>query len=335
MAYKQKIYEKHSELFHYTNQAGLEGILGSQTLWATNFRHLNDKSEFQLMRGVLEDQVNVILKEPFVEKYKSAGLAEKSVMKKEGGPLKIAREEAKALADSAYSGAFEDTFKGPALIAPYVTSFCSHADDQSYEQKNGLLSQWRGYANTGGYAFVFDTRKLLKLIDYERSGNNYVSGIIDDVIYDGDSERFRIEFGPHIKKICDGLCNVYGLANEANQEYLSSVLSIFPRLKHRGFREEREVRIVVYPISKEVEVAYKAENPDWQSADGPFKEFFTRGDGVPYIRLFEGLNRHLPIKRIIVGPQQNQSEKAAALRKKWGHLGFDIHRSETPLRANN
>jgi len=33
------------ELHHYTSFAGISGILESQTIWATQFSHLNDSSE--------------------------------------------------------------------------------------------------------------------------------------------------------------------------------------------------------------------------------------------------------------------------------------------------
>ena len=33
-------------LYHYTGQKGLEGILGSKSIWATHVKFLNDESEF-------------------------------------------------------------------------------------------------------------------------------------------------------------------------------------------------------------------------------------------------------------------------------------------------
>ncbi len=45
------------DLWHYTTAEGLKGILSSQTLWVTDYRYLNDSSEFiyskQIIRGSL------------------------------------------------------------------------------------------------------------------------------------------------------------------------------------------------------------------------------------------------------------------------------------------
>jgi len=37
-------------LYHYTDSAGLQGILESRTLWATDIRYLNDETEASLRK---------------------------------------------------------------------------------------------------------------------------------------------------------------------------------------------------------------------------------------------------------------------------------------------
>jgi hypothetical protein len=41
----------HPELHHYTNFDGLSGIYASRTLWAVNYRHLNDTREIARRRA--------------------------------------------------------------------------------------------------------------------------------------------------------------------------------------------------------------------------------------------------------------------------------------------
>lgn len=41
------IEDAYNTLWHYTTASGLEGILKSQQLWATNIKYLNDDEEFQ------------------------------------------------------------------------------------------------------------------------------------------------------------------------------------------------------------------------------------------------------------------------------------------------
>ena len=42
--------DQHPELFHYTNDHGLKGILESRCLWATHYTGLNDSTEVTLLR---------------------------------------------------------------------------------------------------------------------------------------------------------------------------------------------------------------------------------------------------------------------------------------------
>jgi hypothetical protein len=42
-----------SSVFHYTDAAGLLGILSSETLFATDYRYLNDSTEAALIRELL------------------------------------------------------------------------------------------------------------------------------------------------------------------------------------------------------------------------------------------------------------------------------------------
>ncbi len=149
MVDKQEIFEKHPELFHYTNHKGLVGILTSQNLRATHYRFLNDTTELQLMRVELGERLFPFVKEQVVEVYRQASFKKKREMQKAGGAVRLARNESMRLADSFYKTAFEDTSSGRGLAIPYITSFCAHSSDQPYEQKNGLLSQWRGYARGG------------------------------------------------------------------------------------------------------------------------------------------------------------------------------------------
>src|ERR1700723_3779531 len=49
------IAEEHPELFHYTSAGGLEGILKTQTLWATNALFLNDRWEITAFEMLLPE----------------------------------------------------------------------------------------------------------------------------------------------------------------------------------------------------------------------------------------------------------------------------------------
>ena len=98
-------------------------------------------------------------------------------------------------------------------------------------------------------------------------------------------------------------------------------------LKHRGFQEEREIRIVAIPISEHVVTLSK----DVQDFSGfpPLKKISVKDTGRSYLALFESIKERLPITRIIVGPSKNQKEDAAFARE-LTKGAVEITLSETP-----
>ena len=58
----QEIHQKHPFVYHYTSRAGLEGILTTQTLFATHYRYLNDRSEIEHMRTALIRNLQHVMK---------------------------------------------------------------------------------------------------------------------------------------------------------------------------------------------------------------------------------------------------------------------------------
>lgn len=81
--------EEHPEFFHYTNAAGLSGIIQNQTLWATHYAYLNDSEEIKhfhktRLPNLLQDVVGVRLNELIEEDSSSQSLIEQ-----EGGKENI------------------------------------------------------------------------------------------------------------------------------------------------------------------------------------------------------------------------------------------------------
>ena len=85
----------------------------------------------------------------------------------------------------------------------------------------------------------------------------------------------------------------------------AEILPAVGRLKHRAFHEEQECRIIAG-------VPHEFHSQKFDQLGEPTKQFkkihFRPGlvGSIPYIQLFEDLQRHLPIKRIVVGPSRNQ-----------------------------
>ena len=122
------------------------------------------------------------------------------------------------------------------------------------------------------------------------------------------------------------------LANEGPPEtFLAYFLSAAPLLKHQGFIEESEARIVAIPGTQHDYDAVVAEYGD--SISLPLKNICQRTDtrGLrQYVVLFENLNLSLPIKRVIVGPSRDQDKNFNKARHLLGDQ-VELVRSQTPF----
>lgn len=68
--------EKDTHFFHYTDKQGLEGILRSQELWATDYRYLNDENEFAIVEASIPEAIANLQLEKSIEKYLEKKLIE-------------------------------------------------------------------------------------------------------------------------------------------------------------------------------------------------------------------------------------------------------------------
>ncbi len=131
-------------LYHYTDVAGLIGILSSSSLWATNLRFMNDAEElahsWKLMLDVLREAKN---------RAKSPAQVELI-------------EEIERAARSTWTG-YPDL---------YATSFTENGD---------LLSQWRAYGTSGGgYAIGFDVEQLIDTSSRQTQHDRTLNRVIYD-----------------------------------------------------------------------------------------------------------------------------------------------------------
>jgi Protein of unknown function (DUF2971) len=122
LASEQKKNAIDTPLYHYTDGRGLKGIIESQTIWFTDFRHLNDTSE--LIHGI--------------------EMAHEVMRLKATGADARAQVFLDCLADMLSS----ENFLG--RLEFFISGFSRDRDD---------LGQWRAYADNGrGYAIGFAPR---------------------------------------------------------------------------------------------------------------------------------------------------------------------------------
>lgn len=286
----EALFEKYPELFHYTTAVGLEGILSTKTLWATHYEYVNDSDEFKsFFKTRLPEVLGEVIPSALAEKYRDSPEFKSEV---DGFPKGLE--------------AFTQAFIGDALkatseaiwgsYAPYLTSFCGATTPEITQ--DGLLSQWRGYGQDGGYAIVFNTQALEALFWLEHSKYLLKFQTICEIAYNPQSSERS-----DIKKLEDEVKTSfrnYIKTLEPTDIWASMVPNIRMALmhKHGGFSEEAEVRIAIIPsTSTEFEEAALSSSPSTKKL---LPTTFSIKDGllVPRLTLFNGL----PIKRIIVGP---------------------------------
>jgi hypothetical protein len=110
-------------------------------------------------------------------------------------------------------------------------------------------------------------------------------------------------------------------------DYIRPFLRSAPFMKHFGFREEKEYRIVA-PCYRTIQVSEIATPEEFEQGNFNFKpmELRRRGDGtlIPYIELFKDVGRPLPIMSILVGPHSNQQHQKNALELFLEQRGLNI-----------
>ena len=317
----------HPRLYHYTDAHAFRSIVRGNSLWGTYYEDLNDATEFRHMPEPLA-KVMADRFQPVIETLAEANLGAKEAVRKEGGMRRAGQRAARILGDNLYKVTFKQAEKEREQNS-FVTSFCAHPEG-SYEAGNGLLSQWRGYARDGGYCLVFDTNRLEALMAEEQSAYLYWYMGLSEVHYFTDSQSLPVSFfelADKSKEVIDAVLR--GQDFEPVQlftPFVNSAVSI----KHRGFAEEREVRLVAMAATNLTDDKMKG-TPGYVSL--PIKYIFTcerNARKKNHISLFGSERSKLPVVKVIVGPARDQKRNATIAHETVGK-GVEVLLSETPL----
>lgn len=318
---RKKVSEEYGELLHYTTAAGLSGIVNSECLWAIHASFLNDSEEIRhffnhrlvyLIRAAAVEFLEELERDPKVA----------SEINREGGVDTIAEKQAIVIANK-----LREHFLS--ANKAYVFSLCAPGDEQT--RKNGLLSQWRGYGQDGGYAIVFDTRALENFFEEENNRNLYKHFECGDVFYHGVDHEDQPS-GPEVQKWEETLreiisCTIKESTFPESIELDRVITSLACLYKHRGFQEEREVRVVALTATiKEFELAYG--KPSVLPVK-PVKTYLRNGMPIPYIELFAKpkeaqRSSQLPIKEVIIGPHSDSGRRKEAVKQLMEANGYSV-----------
>ena len=306
-------------LFHYTTQAGLEGILSSDKIWATHYRFLNDSMERRLGLEMYQEAIFQIA----LERFKS-------------------EESAKTLAEY-----FQRTYTD--VLDAYIVSFCASYTKNDYQKKRQIedwrggdrLSQWRGYAPAvQGYCLAFDF-KLVRQIrqlpenhnccydefctyseDSRGQGENETLGMVRahaKELFESQSDLFAVEALKSPESLRKALSRDQ-TGNNKIMRFVLDMLLLCGIFKHIGFQEENEYRLI-----------------KWLFKHKPNTEKVCfRSQNIPYVEFPLHLTtENSPLRAIFVGPSANKDQAVDGLQlrlKQMGLFHVEVLPSKIPYR---
>ena len=232
-------------VFHYTDAAGLLGVLSTMTLWATDLRFLNDAQESIYARDLMMESVRSM---------------DNPVRSKEHWAHEMGDHAAETF--EKYQGFILDEMDS-SEFGVYVTCFCESGD---------LLSQWRAYGSDHGYAIGFNVVKLREVVD-ELSTYPGAKGV-NRVRYGIDAAKDVITMG------LDSLSR-FNLNHPGVKAHYAAleVTSLLALMKHPGFAEEREWRLFAGWEH------YRRVAPDQVTPIEPLKFRAAKMALIPYVEL--------------------------------------------------
>jgi hypothetical protein len=288
-------------LFHYTNAAGLLGIVENKSLWASAIGYSNDLREIKCAYDIAKPQMDEVVNSRQFD---------------HPGQIRLLRSLQDFLGDSEHPP--QDG---------YSVSFCA---------RNDLLSQWRAYGDQGGFSI-----EMNPLTETNAILNAPVSVFTSDVgrvllravDYDPDSQRRS--FRSKIEQVLVLLRRLSG--KDENPDLTITILTLTAMwlvewiysVKDPAFREEEEWRLICLP-----EVRWNLMGGSTYAHPEAIQTR-VRGSGImPYVKLQRG-NALLPIRSVTCGPAQHPglNKKAVELLLKSKGYGCEVRNSQVPLRT--
>lgn len=272
----QNLKKNNLNFVHYTNANTAYKIIKNGELWLRNVRGMNDYREIDYGRSQL---INVF--ENITYRNKLEQLIKKI------DPNKNYIDFCNIC----------DKYIKDIETRTYITCLSEHP---SKEDNYGRLSMWRAYGHPTGIAMIISPNFLNTNLSFQ---NNIFSTA--PVIY---SDKAFINTIPNIldEFSSDYMINYF---KQTNIEYFFHILSRFIyiyiiSIKHPGFAEEREWRIILSPFFKEYE-----EYIDKNIIQSDVKTDFGHPEKIYKINLnkfnFISNDSSRLLKKIIIGPSEN------------------------------
>lgn len=119
----------------------------------------------------------------------------------------------------------------------HKTYICCFSEHENEEDENGRLSMWRGYGNGGGVAIVLQSDSFI-------SGNEFFDIYTSPVEYLSE-EEFDTKMDELITRVTEGKEFLESMPDTEIVEWVTHMINYaVVSIKHPGFKEEKEWRVV-------------------------------------------------------------------------------------------
>lgn len=297
-------------VFHYTSLAGLVGIIENEELWLSDIEFLNDSEELRYAARLLHTAIMNRIERDYGDQQPPGD----DPTHRNLYATLFALEARFGIGVSRHSDSDSQQASATWDNLPFVVSFCRNGD---------LLSMWRGYADTGGFAIEFETARLLGAFNRGDFGNSdsltplqlqngFFAAELVPVIY-GEAE-LQAELDDILGDITSLSANHPGVVAYYSVENL---VSTFARIKHPAFFEEQEIRLIVSPTGDMTPTPSLRSGPHHLV---PFEKICLPPDAI---------------ESITVGPSPYQDRNSKALGRRFEYLSrgtrIQIRKSRVPL----
>ena len=287
-------------LFHYTGAPGVRGILNTDRIWASGAQHMNDWMEVVYGYNIMMTTLREVVGSSSLPQHAQTIFAEVlRVMEQPDSPF----------------------------VDAYFAAFC---------EKGNLLSQWRAYAGTQGFALEMDPLVIngeLTLTTKALARNLRLAKVEYDPVK--QKKGFRSLLDELIATIEDQQGDSVKHVNTL-VDFVRVVLSSWAAtVKHPGFQEEQEWRVIFQPL---ITVQEKYLSTEEFVVRVEEEHLVTHVEFMPAKVLphREGRGPTLPIKSITCGPNVSMRSTMRALEillRNNGYEGVEILKSEIPAKS--
>ncbi|WP_304097981.1 DUF2971 domain-containing protein [Phascolarctobacterium succinatutens] len=204
------------KLAHYTSARVALSLIENKTIWLNNIQYMNDYSEIKIGNTLLADYYN----------------------NETGNEIKEVIEEINHGIKQNLELSYNNNLSR--LMNTYAFCLTEHSKE---EDDYGRLSMWRAYAPKNGVAIVLDTDVFT-----EEAFNTKVATIPMFYLKREEFIDAVSDFANRLEKYKDDLKYLPNFSDLVLRKFIITALS----MKHKGFQEEREWRVIYNDIFSNV-----------------------------------------------------------------------------------